>query len=107
MKKVNMLVLGVQRRFGNAKEGGKPYDMCMLITGKSVEPRVDKNSTVEGAGFYASELDASPEIIEQVKDAKFPAMFEVSIDVVERYGKFYPRVVGCRSGVKPPATANA
>lgn len=94
MKQVSMLVVGVQRRQGISKNGGRPYDMCQVIAAKPVEARKDSLSEVTGTGYITEEMDAEPALVDQVQGVSFPTMAEVSIDVTERNGRFYPRIVG-------------
>lgn len=94
MKQAKMLVIGVQRRHGLSKNGGKPYDMCQTIIARPVEPRKEQLSEVEGLGFVTEEMDTDPAVLEQLKGVVFPVHAQVSVDVVERNSKYYPRIVG-------------
>lgn len=107
MKQVKMLVVGVQRRVGVSKNGGQPYDMCQVIAAKPVEPRKDRLSEVTGTGYVTEEMDADPVLVDQVQGVQFPTMAEVSIDVTERNGRFYPRIVGIEADKRAQGQASA
>ncbi len=106
-------IIGVTRVEGISKKSGslKDYDMCRILALQPCEIAAKSDETIgtryskTGFGYEVMEIDLeSGQVMQQFAQVRFPAMLDLEMDQVPRYGKLQSVCVG----FKPvsPATAS-
>lgn len=91
---MKIVVAGVTRQHGKAKESGNPYDMTTVHVLNPIEFFQNENTTRQGVGFTVGEIPGKAELIEQSRTMQFPGVYDLQTDTVFRNGKAQAVVVG-------------
>lgn len=88
-----MMVVGVKRIQGVAKESKNPFDMCRLYCLVPIDAGAGKVQ-VSGHGFEVGEMQLEPEAMAQFSALRFPTQVELRIEQRFVFGEFRSVVVG-------------
>lgn len=91
---MKIVVAGITRQHGKAKESGNPYDMTTVHVLNPIEFFQNENTTRQGNGFTVGEIPGKAELIENTRGFKFPGVYDLVTDTVFRNGKAQAVVVG-------------
>lgn len=99
-------VIGITRVEGVSNKSGqlKPYDMSRLLSlqpcevaGKNDEQSGTRYSK-SGYGYEVMEIDvASPEVMQKFAQVRFPAMLDLEMDQIPRFGKLQTVCTGFKA----------
>lgn len=99
---MKVLVAGVFRMSGVSSKTGRSYDMTQLVILNRVEEVSLENLVKGGHGFEPAKLDCTPEVLQSLRDARFPCHLDVDMQLRSRGGNQVPFVVG--AAVSAPAS---
>lgn len=97
---MKVFVAGVRRQNGTAKKTGNAYDMASVLTLTPISAAATSTYNKQGFGFEVAELDLNVSALPSFAHIKFPCELDLVTDMVMRFGRMVPVVVGINEQAK-------
>jgi hypothetical protein len=92
---MKVTAIGIAHRCGKASKTGKEFDFATLYVLEPIEIRASESFTQTGFGFQPSEVSVQDyATVQKFAKAQFPAIIELELGHVSRFGKLETVVTG-------------
>lgn len=102
---MRVTVIGVKRMSGVGKESGRTFDFAQVEVLRPMEQAASPKFKLHGFGFETSKLDLAPDVLEEFREVRFPAVLDLAIKTVPARQGLRSVVVGFRPAADVKAAA--